>query len=135
MPEGQQTVAKAQGVTRQAMKKTDSNASADGDKLTKQPSIQHRAGDCVWIHPLKRTGIVYREADERGNIIVQVEDRKLKFNQKRLARYIDRSKLYPGQDYDMDIVFESKENRKKRHQMNRKYVQDVSIVMKPDEGE
>lgn len=100
-----------------------------------QPREQHRAGDCVWIHPLKRTGIVYREADERGNVIVQVEERKLSFNQKRLARYIDRSKLYPGQDYDMDIVFESKENRKKRHTMNRKYVQDVSIVTRPEEGE
>ncbi|GMK38405.1 endonuclease MutS2 [Paenibacillus sp. CCS19] len=101
----------------------------------KQPRAQHLAGDCVWIHPLKRTGIVYREADERGNVIVQVEDRKLTFNQKRLARYIDRSKLYPGQDYDMDIVFETKENRKKRHLMNRKHAQDVTIVTKSEEGE
>ncbi|PWV92015.1 MutS-like protein [Paenibacillus cellulosilyticus] len=125
-----------QVTSRQAAKrKPEENSHAEGNKPAKQSGAQHRAGDCVWIHPLRRTGIVYREADERGNVIVQVEDRKLTFNQKRLARYIDRSKLYPGQDYDMDIVFESKENRKKRHQMNRKHVEDVVIVTKPGEDE
>lgn len=110
----------------------ESNPKKDEERQPKEP---HRVGDCVWIHPLQRTGIVYREADERGSVIVQVEGRKLTFNQKRLARYIDRSKLYPGQDYDMDIVFESKENRKKRHMMARKFVQDVTIVTKPEEGQ
>lgn len=135
MPESSQAEAKAQGEARHGKKKPDTNPHTNDDKLARQQNVQHRAGDCVWIHPLKRTGIVYREADERGNVVVQVEDQKLKFNQKRLARYIDRSKLYPGQDYDMDIVFESKENRKKRHLMNRKHEQDVVIIKKPEEGE
>jgi dsDNA-specific endonuclease/ATPase MutS2 len=135
MPERQQAVPKVQVEARHRKMKLDSADRVNNDKPIERPSVVHQAGDCVWIHPLKRTGIVYREADERGDVIVQVEDRKLKFNQKRLARYIDRGKLYPGQDYDMDIVFESKENRKKRHQMNRKYVQDVSIIKKPEGGD
>ncbi|WP_127529836.1 endonuclease MutS2 [Paenibacillus kobensis] len=93
------------------------------------------AGDCVWIYPMKRTGIVYKEADERGNVIVQVEQRKMSFSHKRLAPYIDRTRLYPGEDYDMSIVFDSKDNRKKRHLMNRKHVKGLEIVTDPEAGE
>ncbi|EFM09292.1 DNA mismatch repair protein MutS domain protein [Paenibacillus curdlanolyticus YK9] len=105
----------------------------DEEAPTKPKAFQ--SGDCVWIYPLKRTGIVYQEADERGNVIVQVEQKKLTFNRKRLAPYIDRSKLYPGSDYDMAIVFDSKSDRKKRHLMSRKYVKDVRIENPPDAGE
>jgi DNA mismatch repair protein MutS2 len=89
-------------------------------------------GDCVYIHPLKRTGIVYRSADERGMVIVQVQKQKLKFNAKRLSLYIERKKLYPGEEYDMDIVFESVEARKKRHLMERKHVEGVALEYRED---
>lgn len=91
-------------------------------------------GDCVWIYPLKRTGIVYQPANERGDVVVQVQKTKMTFNRKRLSLYIPSKQLYPqGIDYDMDIVFESKENRKARHQMKRKYVPGLTIVMPSDE--
>ncbi|MBM7563350.1 endonuclease MutS2 [Paenibacillus sacheonensis] len=90
-------------------------------------------GDCVWIYPLKRTGIVYRAADERGDIIVQVQKTKMSFNRKRLSLYIPSAELYPGGDYDLDIVFESKENRKKRKLMGRKYAPGVTIVTPAEE--
>lgn len=85
-------------------------------------------GDCVWVYPLKRTGIVFRAADERGEVVVQVQKSKMTFNRKRLSLYIPNTELYPGGEYDMDIVFESKENRKKRKLMGRKYAPGVSIV-------
>ncbi|MDQ6418077.1 DNA mismatch repair protein MutS [Paenibacillus sp. LHD-117] len=90
-------------------------------------------GDAVWIYPLKRAGVVFREADERGNLIVQVKGEKLVFNHKRLKPYIAKEKLYPGETYDLDIVFESKENRKARHLMNRKHAEGVEIVIKPED--
>ncbi|QAY66029.1 endonuclease MutS2 [Paenibacillus protaetiae] len=89
-------------------------------------------GDAVWIYPLNRAGIVYRPADERGNVMVQVEGRKLHFNRKRLKPYIAKEKLYPGADYDMDIVFDSKENRKARKLMSRKHVEGLSIISPPE---
>lgn len=92
-----------------------------------------RRGDCVWIYPLSRTGIVYMPMNERGDVIVQVEKRKLTFNRKRLALRIPREELYPGDDYDLDIVFESVENRKKRKIMSRKYTKDTVIVTPPEE--
>lgn len=85
-------------------------------------------GDAVWIYPLKRMGVVYRPADERGNVIVQVQGQKLTFNQKRIKLYIAKTKLYPDEQYDLDIVFESKENRKARKLMNRKHVEGLTII-------
>lgn len=116
-------------------------ANADGgeqpattnEKKEKKPSFQK--GDAVWIYPLKRAGVVYKPADERGNVIVQVKGEKLSFNQKRLKLYIARKELYPGETYDLDIVFESKENRKARHLMGRKHVEGLEIITPEDEGD
>jgi len=92
-----------------------------------------QVGDCVWIYPLKRTGIVYKTSNERGDVVVQVQKQKLTFNRKRLALRIPREQLYPGEDYDLDIVFESVDNRKKRKLMSRKYTKDTVIVTPPEE--
>ncbi|MGU3473279.1 endonuclease MutS2 [Paenibacillus sp. D51F] len=86
-----------------------------------------RVGDCVWIYPIRRTGIVYREEDERGEVGVQVQKEKRTFNRKRLALYIEKEQLYPGAEYDLDIVFDSKENRKARKLMSRKHVDGLKI--------
>ncbi|WP_308634315.1 endonuclease MutS2 [Paenibacillus silvisoli] len=93
-------------------------------------------GDCVWIYPLKRTGIVFQPANERGDIVVQVQKSKMTFNRKKLSLYIPNSQLYPEVEggYDMDIVFDSKENRKTRHMMKRKYVPGVSIETPREDG-
>ncbi|MFF2089708.1 DNA mismatch repair protein MutS [Paenibacillus sp. NPDC058174] len=90
-------------------------------------------GDAVWIYPLKRIGIVYRVADARGEVIVQVQGEKMKFNRKRLKLSISREQLYPGEDYDMDIVFDTKENRKIRKQLNRKHVEGLKIETKGED--
>ncbi|QJC52038.1 DNA mismatch repair protein MutS [Paenibacillus albicereus] len=98
----------------------------DGGKAAAR-SKEFAVGDCVWIHPLQRTGIVFREADARGEVIVQVKREKRAFNRKRLSLYISRDSLYPGEDYDMDIVFDTKENRKARHRMSRMHVPGLQI--------
>jgi DNA mismatch repair protein MutS2 len=86
----------------------------------------------VWIYPLRRAGIVFQPADERDEVIVQVQGKKMGFNRKRLKPYISKEKLYPGSDYDMDIVFDTKDNRKKRKLIGRKYVEGLTIETKPD---
>jgi DNA mismatch repair protein MutS2 len=92
-----------------------------------------QVGDCVWIYPLKRVGIVFKSANERGEVVVQVQKNKLTFNQKRLSLYVPNHKLYPDPSYDLDIVFESKQNRKTKKLMSRKYVPGLEIVTPPDE--
>ncbi|MCU6708186.1 DNA mismatch repair protein MutS [Paenibacillus sp. J5C_2022] len=102
------------------------------EERRKPPKKAFQKGDLVWIYPLKRSGVVYRPADERGQVIVQVMGEKLSFNHKRLNHYIGGENLYPEQ-YDLDIVFESKANRKARNQMRRKHVEGLQIVTPPDE--
>ncbi|OXM16434.1 endonuclease MutS2 [Paenibacillus herberti] len=121
-----------------ALKPTDVTQLADPQppkpiKNTAKPK-EFNVGDCVWIHPLKRTGIVYREADERGEVIVQVKKEKKTFNRKRLSLYISRDSLYPGEEYDMNIVFDSKENRKTRNLMSRKHVEGMRIETPSSNG-
>lgn len=92
----------------------------------KSSAVKLQKGDCVFVSYLKRTGIVYEEEDVRGNVGVLIQRQKVKINKKRLTLYIEKQDLYP-EDYDMDIVFESKENRKKKKIMSRKHVEGVSI--------
>lgn len=101
-------------------------------EAAKKPKRAFQRGDVVWIYPLKRSGVVYRPADERGNVIVQVKGEKLTFNHKRMKPYIAKEKLYPGESYDLDIVFESKEHRKVRHEMSRKHVEGLEIILPPE---
>ncbi|WP_340673325.1 endonuclease MutS2 [Brevibacillus agri] len=88
-------------------------------------------GDCVFVSYLGRTGIVFSTGDAKGNVGVMIQNQKFKINQKRLSLHIESKELYPA-DYDMDIVFETKENRKKRKLMSRKHVEGVSIETKQE---
>jgi DNA mismatch repair protein MutS2 len=89
--------------------------------------INWAVGDVVFIPQLRKSGVVYRLPDERGNMIVQVQKEKVTLNHKRVRKYIEKKLLYPGDDYDMDIVFESVENRKKRKLMSKRHVDGLSI--------
>lgn len=83
-------------------------------------------GDCVFISNMNRTGIVCELENNRGEIGVMVMKNKFKINHKRLSLYIEGQELYPD-DYDFDIVFESKENRKKDKLMSKRHVEGMQI--------
>ncbi|MHA6484031.1 endonuclease MutS2 [Paenibacillus sp. strain BS8-2] len=120
-----------------AAKGSDVNSDVSKDdnntSIGSQVARRFAQGDAVWIYPLKRSGVVFREADEKGELVVQVQGQKMRFNHKRLKPYIAKEKLYPGESYDLDIVFESKENRKARNLMNRKHAEGIEIVIKPED--
>jgi DNA mismatch repair protein MutS2 len=94
--------------------------------------INWSIGDVVFISNLRKSGVIYRLPDERGNMVVQVQKEKLTINHKRVRRYIEKEQLYPGQDYDMDIVFEPVEHRKKRKLMSKRHVEGL-MIEKPSE--
>jgi dsDNA-specific endonuclease/ATPase MutS2 len=95
-------------------------------------SKSFQVGDSVYISFLKCTGIVFKEEDDRGNIGVMVKKKRMYINKKRLSLHIPKEELYP-ENYDLDIVFETKENRKKKKLMSRKHVEGLMIVRRPDE--
>ena len=67
--------------------------------------------------------------NSKGEYGVMVMKKKLKINKKRLSLYIASEELYP-EDYDFDIVFDSKENRKNKHTLERKHVNGIKVVIK-----
>jgi len=104
-------------------KKRHAEADTHKESMTNQWAI----GDVVNIPFLRKIGIVYRLPDDKGNLIVQVQKEKLTINHKRVRPYIGREKLYPGENYDMDIVFDTVENRKKRKLMSKRHVEGLTI--------
>ncbi|MGN7360779.1 endonuclease MutS2 [Paenibacillus sp. SAF-054] len=102
----------------------------DPEALKKSRRLE--VGDAVYVSSFGRTGIVYQEEDARGMVGVMIQKQKLKVNRKRLKLYIEKGNLYP-EDYDFDIVFESKENRKKSKIMQKRHVEGLSIIRKPEQ--
>lgn len=96
-------------------KKTKSNADL---------STKYRIGDSVMIYPEKKIGIVCVPINEKGVLRVQLPNKKIWINHKRVKLHVAATQLYP-EDYDFSIIFDTVENRKKRHDMQRKYTDDV----------
>ena len=86
------------------------------------------------VYPQRKLGIVFATADDRGDVGVQIQKRKLLVNYKRLQLKVAASQMYP-EDYDFSIIFDTVENRKARHQMERKYVPDMEIKYEKEADE
>ena len=92
-----------------------------------KPSIQRfTRGDSIEVLPDNIIGIVVKAEDEKGNVLVQIKGKKIMVNHKRLKLKVAASELYP-EDYDFSIIFDTLENRKARHKMEKGYQGDLTI--------
>lgn len=87
-------------------------------------STKYNLGDSVMVYPEKKIGIVCEPINEKGVLRVQLPNKKIWINHKRVKLHVAATELYP-ENYDFSIVFDTAENRKKRHDMQRKYTDDV----------
>ena len=94
------------------------------DHKTNTVSRKFKIGDSVMVLPDNKIGIVCEEVNDKGVLRVQIAKRKIWINHKRVKLHVKAEELYP-EDYDMSIVFDTVENRKKRHDMGRKYTTEV----------
>lgn len=85
---------------------------------------KYRLGDSVMVFPDKKIGIVCEPVNEKGVLRVQLSDKKIWINHKRIKLQVAAEHLYPA-DYDFSILFESVRNRKLKHDMERKYTEEV----------
>ena len=85
---------------------------------------KYRLGDSVMVVPDKKIGIVCEPVNEKGVLRVQLPDKKIWINHKRVKLQVAAEELYPA-DYDFSIIFETVENRKLKHTMERKYTEEV----------
>lgn len=83
-----------------------------------------KLGDSVMMYPEKKIGIVCEPINEKGVLRVQLPGKKIWINHKRVKLHVAATELYP-EDYDFSILFETSENRKARHEMERKYTEKI----------
>ncbi|MCI8300432.1 MAG: DNA mismatch repair protein MutS [Lachnospiraceae bacterium] len=97
-------------------------------KNTELPGGMFQLGDSVMVYPDKKIGIVCQTVNEKGVLRVQMPDKKIWINHKRVKLHVHAAELYP-EDYDFSIIFETVEDRKIRHDMERKYTAET--IQKP----
>ena len=93
-----------------------------------QKALEFQLGDSVLVYPDKKIGIVCKTANEKGVLRVQMADKKIWINRKRIKLHVAAEKLYPD-DYDFSIIFDSVKNRKLRHQMDRGKIIEEQITI------
>ncbi len=86
-------------------------------------------GDSVMLLPDKKNAIVYRPADDEGNVVIQIQGRKMTVRRNRLKLLVPAAELYPP-DYDFSIIFDTVANRKAMHTMARKHDPNAVAVLK-----
>lgn len=97
----------------------------------KNTDVTYHIGDAVYVHSLKQRGLIFEEANHKQELGVKVKNKKLYIPKKRLTMFIEREQLYPDlENYDMDIIFESVEYRKKNRILSKRYDKDVEIIHK-----
>ena len=104
----------------------------NGNRIAKHKTVKaqiglkekYHIGDSVMVYPDKKIGIVCEPINEKGVLRVQMPNKKIWINQKRVKLHVAATELYP-EDYDFSIVFDTVENRKKRHDMERKYTEEI----------
>lgn len=87
---------------------------------------KYSIGDCVMVYPDKKLGIVCKKVDEKGVLQVQLQNKKIYLNQKRVKLHVKAETMYP-EDYDFSIIFDTVANRKARHQMGKHHCEDIEI--------
>ena len=102
-----------------------------GAKAGKKHGTTFNRGDSVIIYPDRKIGIVCEPANDKGVLRLQLPGKKIWINHKRVKLHVAARELYP-EDYDFSIIFDTVENRRLRHRMERKYVEGAEIVV---EGE
>ena len=88
--------------------------------------MKFHLGDSVMVLPDRKIGIVCQTADEKGVLRVQMQNKKIWINHKRVKLHVPAEQLYPD-DYDFSIIFDSVEKRKLQHDMGRKCVEETLV--------
>ena len=88
---------------------------------------KYQLGDSVMVLPDKKIGIVCQPENEKGVLRVQLPGKKIFINHKRVKLHVPADRLYP-EDYDFSIIFDTVENRKLRHQVERGKMIEGEIV-------
>lgn len=101
-------------------------------EVKKESSI--KIGDLVSIPAYNEKGVVCTAPDAKGRIRVLVKGKKMEIQKKRVRLLIPAEELYP-EEYDLDVVFLDKKDRKLKKQMARRHLPGTTRILSPEERE
>ncbi len=109
-----------------SLQRTKKNKISKSKKPKKNANLRNKyqLGDSVMVLPDQKIGIVCEPINEKGVLRVQLPGKKIWINHKRVKLHVAAARLYPA-DYDFSILFDTAKNRKIRHDMERKYTEEV----------
>jgi dsDNA-specific endonuclease/ATPase MutS2 len=87
---------------------------------------KYNVGDSICVYPDKKKGIVCKPVNDQGVLQVQLPNKKIWINHKRIQLLVPAAQLYP-EGYDFSIIFDTVENRKARHKMDKGYQEGLEI--------
>ena len=98
-----------------------------------QPAApQYAPGDRVRVPFMNCFATVVLPPNARGEMLLRVRDKNVSIGVKRVAPFLGKEALYPGEDYDLDIVLDTWDNRKKRKQIAKGHT-GVAVEARPGE--
>ena len=84
------------------------------------PRGKFSVGDSVVVLPDQEPGIVFRPADEHGDVVVKIKGEMRVVRHNRVKLRVSASELYPP-DYDFSILFDTVANRKAKKTMTKRH--------------
>jgi len=87
-------------------------------------------GDRVRVPFMNCFATVVLPPNARGEMLLRIRDKNVSIGAKRVEPFLAKDALYPGEDYDLDIVLDTWENRKKRNQIRKGHT-GVSVEARP----
>jgi DNA mismatch repair protein MutS2 len=91
-----------------------------------------QVGDLVYLPSMDEKGVVCMLPDVRGRLRVLVKGKKIEIGIKQVKLHIPAERLYP-EDYDLNIVLLSKEERRIKKQMAKGHAHGIMREIKPEE--
>lgn len=77
-----------------------------------------KKGDRVFWTEKKQTALIYKEVELSNDVIIFIDQKKVKVHKRQLRLESSRADLYPP-NYDLDSLFEDFKERKKRRDLER----------------
>ena len=115
-------VSSESGIDKEKRKNAKKITKLKSNRTNTDLSKKFKRGGSVMVYPDKKIGIVCETINEKGVLRVQLPDKKIWINHKRVKLHVAAEELYP-EDYDFSIIFDTVENRKLKHDMGRKYTE------------
>lgn len=96
------------------------------------PGTSLSIGDRVLVNTLGKSGVVASLPDRQGMITVIVQRQPVTVNHKRVTLQLEKEELYPDhENYDLNIVLISKEDRKLVKKMAKRHVPGATRTISP----